>query len=272
LRTGVKLKQLLSGYLLIRKKIMQSPQVLEQLIQLSHELARDDRDLAMLGEGNTSADNGDGTFWVKASGAEMATVDASGFSRVSLDAIKELMKRPQLSDQEVAEGLLAALMDKTHKKPSVETFLHAVSISEAGARWVCHTHAISVLKILCSQMGGEPFRRPLIPDMIVMCGTEPLIVPYLDPGFPLAAGVLRALREFQDRKGESPRIILMENHGVLSMGQTARQALNAMLMIDKWARILEGTYTFGGPKYLPEDVINRIETRPDEKYRRQRLA
>jgi hypothetical protein len=35
-------------------------------------------------------------------------------------------------------------------------------------------------------------------------------------------------------------------------------------MIDKWARILEGTYTFGGPNYLPDDVIDRIETRPDE--------
>jgi rhamnose utilization protein RhaD (predicted bifunctional aldolase and dehydrogenase) len=168
---------------------MQSNRILEQLIQLSHELARDDRHLAMLGEGNTSADCGDGTFWVKASGAEMATVDASGFSRVSLDAVREMMRSDQLSDQQVEEGLLAALHDKSHRKPSVETFLHAISISEAGAKWVCHTHAVSVLKILCSKMGGEPFRKPLIPDMIVMCGTEPLIVPYIDPGFPLAAGV-----------------------------------------------------------------------------------
>jgi rhamnose utilization protein RhaD (predicted bifunctional aldolase and dehydrogenase) len=251
---------------------MQSNLILEQLIQLSHELARDDRHLAMLGEGNTSADCGDGTFWVKASGAEMATVDASGFSRVSLDAVREMMRSDQLSDQQVEDGLMAALHDKSHRKPSVETFLHAISISEAGAKWVCHTHAVSVLKILCSKMGGEPFRKPLIPDMIVMCGTEPLIVPYIDPGFPLAAGVLRALREFQDRKGESPKIILMTNHGVVSLGQTSREALNAMLMIDKWARILEGTYTFGGPNYLPDDVIDRIETRPDEHYRRQRLA
>jgi rhamnose utilization protein RhaD (predicted bifunctional aldolase and dehydrogenase) len=108
--------------------------------------------------------------------------------------------------------------------------------------------------------------------MVVMCGAEPLIVPYLDPGFPLATGVLHALRAYQDRRGESPRIILMVNHGVVSMGQTARQALNAMLMIDKWARILEGTYTFGGPNYLSDEIISRIESRPDERYRRQRLT
>jgi rhamnose utilization protein RhaD (predicted bifunctional aldolase and dehydrogenase) len=251
---------------------MQSNLILEQLVELAHELAREDRDLAMLGEGNVSADIGDGTFWVKASGAEMANIEISGFSRVSLGSIKEMLSNDHLDDEQVAAGLAAALVDPSHRKPSVETFLHAMSIFEAGAKWVCHTHAVSVLKILCSQAGAEPFRRPLIPDMIVMCGTEPLIVPYLDPGFPLAAGVLRALREFQDRKGESPRIILMENHGVVSLGQTSRQALNAMLMIDKWARILEGTYTFGGPTYLPDEVIDRIETRPDEKYRRQRLT
>jgi rhamnose utilization protein RhaD (predicted bifunctional aldolase and dehydrogenase) len=251
---------------------MESNLILEQLVHLSHELAREDRHLAMLGEGNVSADIGDGTFWVKASGAEMATIDASGFSRISLQAVQDMMSRDHLTDQEVADGLKAALVDPSHRKPSVETFLHGLSIAEAGAKWVCHTHAISVLKVLCSQMGAEPFRRPLIPDMIVVCGTEPLVVPYIDPGFPLAAGFLRALREFQDRKGESPRIVLMENHGVVSMGQSARQALNAMLMIDKWARILEGTYTFGGPNFLPDEVIDRIETRPDEKYRRQRLT
>jgi len=251
---------------------MQSDIILEQLIWLSHELAREDRDLAMLGEGNVSADCGDGTFWVKASGAEMASIDAGGFSRVSLDAVSEMMSQDFLSDRQVADGLQKALVDTSHRKPSVETFLHALSITEAGAKWVCHTHAVSVLKILCSKSGGEPFRRPLIPDMIVMCGTEPLIVPYLDPGFQLAAGVLSALRDFQDRKGESPRVILMVNHGVVSMGQTARQALNAMLMMDKWARILEGTFTFGGPNHLPDEVINRIESRPDEHYRRQRLT
>jgi rhamnose utilization protein RhaD (predicted bifunctional aldolase and dehydrogenase) len=251
---------------------MQSNLILEQLIWLSHELARDDRDLAILGEGNVSADCGDGTFWVKSSGAEMASIDPDGFSRVSLKPVMDMLSQDQLDDEQVAEGLNAALVDSSQRKPSVETFLHALSIQEAGAKWVCHTHAVSVLKILCSQMGAEPFRRPLIPDMIVMCGTEPLIVPYLDPGFPLASGVLHALHEFQDRKGESPRIILMVNHGVVSLGQTARQALNAMLMIDKWARILEGTYTFGGPNYLPDTVIDRIETRPDEKYRRQRLT
>ena len=44
---------------------------LRSLIALSRELGREDRRLAILGEGNTSADNGDGTFWIKASGSQL---------------------------------------------------------------------------------------------------------------------------------------------------------------------------------------------------------
>ena len=42
--------------------------LLDDLITLSRELGRPERELAILGEGNTSVDIGDGTFWVKASG------------------------------------------------------------------------------------------------------------------------------------------------------------------------------------------------------------
>ena len=55
---------------------MQTDPILEQLIWLSHELGREERQLVILGEGNTGAACGDGTFWVKASGSEMRTIDA----------------------------------------------------------------------------------------------------------------------------------------------------------------------------------------------------
>ena len=42
--------------------------ILDDLIGMSRELARPERDLVILGEGNTSAACGDGSFWLKASG------------------------------------------------------------------------------------------------------------------------------------------------------------------------------------------------------------
>ena len=84
---------------------MNSSDILKRLIELSHELGREDRQLAILGEGNVSADLGDGTFYVKASGSQLATIDAVGFTRVEMAPIFEALERPELTDEEVRKVL-----------------------------------------------------------------------------------------------------------------------------------------------------------------------
>ena len=51
---------------------------IQELIRLSNDLGREERQLAILGEGNTSADLGDGTFLVKASGTSLGTLTPNG--------------------------------------------------------------------------------------------------------------------------------------------------------------------------------------------------
>src|SRR5215218_2199458 len=99
--------------------MMQNDAVLAALIALSREIGQPERQLAMLGEGNTSADVGDGTFWVKASGSQLAGIDAGGFSRVRLAPILALLDGPRPADEQVAAGLRAALVDPAARKPSV---------------------------------------------------------------------------------------------------------------------------------------------------------
>ena len=245
---------------------------LQSLIDLSHELGREDRQMAILGEGNTSVDNGDGTFWIKASGSQLATIEAGGFSQVRTSAVLELLSRPQPSDEQVAEGLKAALVDPSQRMPSVEIFMHAVCLTDGGARWVGHAHTVSVNQILCSRLGAEPFRRHLFPDGIVVCGVAPAVIPYVDPGFALGHAVRDELRRYQDAYGRQPKLLLMVNHGVVALGQSSTEVLNIMLMADKWARVLQGTYALGGPSFLADQDVERIDSRLDEHYRRRRLA
>jgi rhamnose utilization protein RhaD (predicted bifunctional aldolase and dehydrogenase) len=242
---------------------------LTELIQLAHELGREDRQLAILGEGNLSANCGDGTFWVKASGSQMGTITPAGFSRVRFTDILELMDRPELDDAQVEAGLKAALTDVAMRRPSVETFLHAVCLHETQARFIGHTHPTSVLSILCSQAGAEPFLRAIFPEPIPICGWAPAVVPYTDPGLPLGMAVRDALRRHADRYGESPKMILMINHGLVALGTSPQQALNITLIADKWARILLASQVFGGPRYLSDEQFERILNRPDEKLRQK---
>lgn len=245
---------------------------LQSLVALSRELGREDRQLAILGEGNTSADNGDGTFWIKASGSQLGTIDESGFSRVRTPTVLELLSRNSMSDEDVAAGLRSSLVDPNHRMPSVEIFLHAVCLVEGGARWVGHTHTTSVNKILCSRLGAEPFLNHLFPDGIVVCGVAPAVIPYVDPGLVLGQTAREELRRYQGDYGRQPKLMLMINHGAVALGQTPTEVFNILLMADKWANVLLGTYALGGPNFLTDEQVDRIDSRLDEHYRRGRLA
>ncbi len=243
-----------------------------ELVELSRKLGDPSLSLAILGEGNTSADIGDGTFWVKVSGSQLSTINENEFSRVDGEKVLGLLDNPTLDDTGVAEGLKNALFDKKMRKPSVETFLHALCIFECKVKWVGHTHPISVMSILCSKEGAKPFKKHIYPDEIVVCGEQIAFVPYIDPGLPLAFGVREALHTFMDTYGHSPKLLLMENHGMVALGQQAKDVMNISLMADKWARTLLGTYKMGGPKNLTDDQARRIETRPDEEFRRKQIS
>ena len=251
---------------------MDANSILHELIGLSHELGQESRQLAILGEGNTSASCGDGTFWIKASGSQLGNINERGFSRVSLEAVAALVNRGPLTDQQIEDGLLEVLVDKNQRKPSVETFLHALCLSQPDVYWIGHTHPVSVLRILCTKLGAEPFLKHLFPDEIVVCGIAPVVIPYIDPGSTLAGVVKASLQVYQDQYGRSPKMILMENHGLVALGKTPREVLNITLMADKFAKILYGTYALGGPNYLPQKEADRIENRLDEAYRRGVLA
>ncbi len=245
--------------------------VRRELVDLAQTLGDPARSLAILGEGNVSARADEETFWVKASGSSLGTLVPADLSRVRFKTVLDVLDRDEMSEAEVEAVLVEAQVDPAHKKPSVETFLHALCLQN-GAMWVAHTHAEAVNRILCSTLGARPFKQHIFPDAVVVCGVAPAVVPYVDPGFGLAKAVQGELLRYRDAYDTLPKLLLLENHGLVALGGSAREALNITLMTDKWARTLAGTYALGGPNFLPEEEVTRIDTRLDEHYRRARLV
>jgi rhamnose utilization protein RhaD (predicted bifunctional aldolase and dehydrogenase) len=252
--------------------LTETNQTRDKLIRLSREIGREDRRLAILGEGNTSACLGDGTFLVKASGSSLSTMEAQDLTRVQLDAALAALDDASLDDSGVRAVLESSRVDPAAKLPSVETFLHAVCLAEGGAKWVGHCHAESVLSILATPHGAGPFLKHIFPDAIVVCGRHVAVVPYIDPGLELAREFRRSLKSHMANHGSAPKVVLLENHGPVALGATDKEVLNILLMLDKWARILVNTLSMGGPRFLPESVSDRIDNRPDEHYRRAQIA
>ncbi len=245
-------------------------ETLDQIVQLSHQLGTESRGLAILGEGNTSADLGDGTFLVKGSGSSLGSMRPEQFSRVKKQEVLDFIDQPA-SEQEVLDFLKSCKVDPDMPHPSVETFLHALCLETGGAKWVGHTHTTSMLSILASQAGAEPFLRHIYPDVIVVCGRHVAVVPYVDPGLELARAVRDELIRFRDTHQKSPKLLLMVNHGPVALGQTPQEVFNILLMADKWARALNGMAAWGGPRYMEEAEANKIDQRLDEAFRRKQI-
>ncbi|TEU10538.1 MAG: aldolase [Anaerolineales bacterium] len=252
--------------------VANSEAVLKALVEMSLRLGRPERELVILGEGNTSALCDDGTFWVKASGAQLPIIDADGFVHMKLDAVCALADRESLSDDEFKAALEAAKVDPSKSaRPSTETVFHALALTEGGARFVGHTHPVAVNALACSVAVPEAIAGRLFPDEIVVCGPAPAYVPYTDPGFPLARAVRHALRGYMARWGRPPKVVFMQNHGLIALGSSPDEVDNITAMFVKTCRILAGTYVFGGPHFLSRAHVERIHTRPDEVYRRRQL-
>lgn len=245
---------------------------LAQLLALSHELGRPDRDLAILGEGNTSALRPDGTFLVKASGSNLATLAASQVTACRSDTLLALLDQKSLPDAAIDDALLAARTDAKAKKPSVEAIFHAWLLTLPGVAFVGHTHPLSVNSLLCTAEGETFAGRRLFPDEIVCCGEESVYVPYTDPGLALARGIRTRTTAFLRRHGQPPRVILLENHGLIALGGTPAAVLAATCMAEKSARIFLGAAAISKPRFLSPAQVRRIAGRPDEHHRRRMLG
>jgi rhamnose utilization protein RhaD (predicted bifunctional aldolase and dehydrogenase) len=248
-------------------------EILDQLVAMSQWLGRPEMECAILGEGNTSGRADDTSFWLKASGTQLATINVAGFVRVAFDRTLKLLDGDDLSDTQVKEALSAAKCDPSSPAhPSVEILLHAQCLTLPGINFVGHTHPIAVNALTCSANFESIFSGRLFPDEIVVLGPAPLLVPYVDPGLPLARYVRGLLAAHMERYGEPPRWILMQNHGLIALGQNPQQVQNVTAMAVKTARILLGAIQAGGPHFLSQHDVDRIYTRPDEKYRQAQIA
>jgi rhamnose utilization protein RhaD (predicted bifunctional aldolase and dehydrogenase) len=271
------------------------------LVALSHQLGDPAADLVVLGEGNTSAALGDGTFLVKASGTRLGGVTEDDLVRLDHAAVLALIDDPELDDHD-QPGLAARLREAarsdsddshdstgdtdtdfgagssgsaaaaTPKLASIETMLHALALELPGIRVVGHTHPTAVNALLCSDRAADLVAGSLFPDQVVVCGAHALLVPYAEPGLPLARAVRQGLVGHLDRHGSPPRLIHLANHGIVALGENAAQVLAVTTMAVKAARVLSGALAVGSPRYLAPDTVARLDNRADEQHRRRVLA
>jgi rhamnose utilization protein RhaD (predicted bifunctional aldolase and dehydrogenase) len=228
---------------------------------LCRALGAPEREWAILAEGNAAAAEGE-RLLVTASGSSLRQ---PRLLDVSLTAVLEAIETAA-DDAEWAR-LLAAAADGGGSRPTVEVGLHAVAVA-AGAAFVGHTHPTAVNGVLCSERAEALAAGALFPDQVVVCGPRPLFLPYVDPGLALARAFRDGLSAHEKTHGRLPKVAYLRSHGLVALGESALEVLQITEMADKAARVLAAALAAGGPTFLAEEDVARIDGRLDEAHRR----
>lgn len=246
---------------------------LPELHKMTRLFGETARNYVIIGEGNTSCRRDAESFWIKASGQQMETIEESGFVAVQFAPIMDLFANPPKTETEQKARIATAKVDANIAlMPSIEVSFHAMLLQDCGVEVVGHTHPVAINRILCSNRARVLAEKRIFPDEVVLCGPESVFVPYADPGLPLAFAIREAVKTFMDKHSEAPKVILLQNHGLISLGQSTREVQNITAMTVKAAEILAGAYMVGEPVFMDEAEVMHIYKRPDELYRRQQFV
>ena len=243
------------------------------LVEMTRFLGQPHLQYVIIGEGNTSQCADTDTFWIKASGQQMATIDQDGFVQVNFEPILALLDAPLDNSQAIKAALETARVDRQSAlRPSVEVAFHALLLAECDVQFIAHTHPIAINQIMCSTMADVFATNRIFPDEVVLCGPRSVHMPYVDPGLPLAQAMREPVRRYMDDYGEAPKVILLANHGLITLAQTPTEAVNITAMAVKAATIFSGACAIGEPVFMSQAEILHIYQRPDEIYRRQQFV
>lgn len=214
------------------------------ILDLAHKIS----DYTICGEGNVSARVDESTFLIKASGTSLHT----------------------LSDEDLTLcNTNGAQIDLSHKNPSIETSFHAwIMRIFPEINFIAHTHPPHTTKILCSESIYDFAKHRWFPDQIVRNGTKSCIVPYASPGEAILKLVEKHVSKFIELEGFFPKLILLQNHGIITASTSKKDCVAATLMCEKSADIFIGSKVLGKINFLSEKQISDVNLCPNENYRR----
>jgi ribulose-5-phosphate 4-epimerase/fuculose-1-phosphate aldolase len=241
------------------------PNPLDELLWLAHRIGQDPKGLVVLGEGSVSARLDDKRFLVKSAGAALAELTPGEVTECNTEEMIRILEMPLLDTGAYERMIREAQMDPSSRPPTSEAPIHAWLHSVPGINFVAHCQPEALLQILCSPAAPRFAEHRMYPAEVEFIGTQVVIIPYADPGTPLAREIRSKYQASQRRTlARAPRLILVQNYGVLAFGDSARSVLSTLLMAEKSARIFVGASRLGGPIFLPPQHVARLEARMDE--------
>lgn len=225
---------------------MDTKNIVTNLLELSNSVSK----YCVGMEGNISGKIDDNSFLIKASGHRLSNLDSDGFVKFDFEGNQ---------------------INNFGKKGSMELSFHTFLLSFEGINYISHTHPTNTLKILCSNQSKVFANKRLFPDQVVFNGVKSCLVEYGNPGDELTDLIKENVNSFINEEGYFPKLILLENHGIIACGNSIDECIIISDICEKAANILIGAIGIGYVNFLTDIEIENLVNDDKEKYRKNLL-
>ncbi|MBO6256972.1 class II aldolase/adducin family protein [bacterium] len=155
-----------------------------------------------------------------------------------------------LNNEDICVIDFAGNLIEGSKKASSEKFLHIEFYKkrpDIGA--ICHFHSPYLTSFAAS---GIAITEKVLPEIVFMFGEIPL-AEYALPGSKL-------LVEETAKYFDNYKVVLMKNHGVISGGETLKDAYLNIELCETYAQTLVLSKILGGAKILSDNQVEEIDS------------
>lgn len=226
-----------------------------ELISLAHRIGNHPARLALWNEGAVAARLPGGKYAVSTAGASLGRLDARGMVELDLAKAQELLVADDSTDDSLAEAW--TLPDSP--APSADAFAFADLFAFEGVRFAAHSQPIPVNQVICSPRARQFADRRNLPHEVLACGQASVLVPFMPPGLALAREIKRKIALWRDRFKTVPKLILIQNHGMIALGESVDEVIMITEMTVKFAEIFLGAAMMGGPEFMKPTHVTQLD-------------
>jgi L-fuculose-phosphate aldolase len=191
--------------------------------------------------GNTSARDGE-LIWISPSGYALDEIGAENW--VAIDIGSGHVHQPE-------------------PRPSSESAMHlAIYRARQDVSAIVHTHPPTTIGVISAGLDEIPF---MFPDQVALVGRVPCIDYVVPCSQELADAVVAAMRD------PAVTALLMQNHGLITVGHNLKEAYFRTEVIEDAARVYWIAASVGTPRALTADEATEIQNLEAERYRQRLL-
>jgi ribulose-5-phosphate 4-epimerase/fuculose-1-phosphate aldolase len=228
-----------------------------EILTLAQALGNHPARLILAEEGSLAARFTDTRIAVTRRGAHLAVLQAADFVHFDLERLYEIIAvDPVLAEDIAGAQLHAEYGAEPHEDVTLFAWLLGL---DPALRIAVHIHPVIVDQITASPRARQFADRRTVHNEVLALGSASLLVNYADPGPGLTREIQKKMVLWRDRNKSVPRVILVQNHGVILLGPTAIAVLRTIDALLKYAELFAGASLLGGPVFLTPQAITQIE-------------